>query len=169
MATDGPPTCSGVERAAECEVRGPVSEAPTGGEGGEKGIVEVSLSVFLRRVLVSFFLPFLLIACAHKFYVNDIPLPLHLPPHPLELLQDLLVGQQPLPHQHPSCGILLHHHRPEEFLEGDDLAWVEFLGHLFSPLCVHIPNGTSFSFSFVKSAGSSIAFTSSRRFNPSAL
>ena len=34
----------------------------------------MSLSVLLRRVLVSFFLPFLLIACAHKFYVNDIGL-----------------------------------------------------------------------------------------------
>ncbi len=30
----------------------------------------MSLSVFLRRVLVLFFLPFLLIACA-QFYVND--------------------------------------------------------------------------------------------------
>jgi hypothetical protein len=38
--------------------------------------VEVRLSVFLCRVLVSFFLPFLLlIACAQqKFYVNDIAL-----------------------------------------------------------------------------------------------
>ena len=43
------------------EVRGHVSEAPTGGEGGTTGAVEMSLSVFLRRVLVSFFLPFLLL------------------------------------------------------------------------------------------------------------
>ncbi len=44
-----------------------------GGEGGWTGVVEVSLSVFLRRLLVLFFLPFLLIACA-QFYVNDIEL-----------------------------------------------------------------------------------------------
>ncbi len=36
---------------------------------------------------------------------------------------------QPLPHQYPPRGILLHHHRPEQFLEGDDLPWIKFLGH----------------------------------------
>ncbi len=37
--------------------------------------MEVRLSVFLRRLLVLFFLPFLLIACAQqKLYVNDIEL-----------------------------------------------------------------------------------------------
>jgi hypothetical protein len=40
----------------------------------------------------------------------------------LNLLQDLLVGQQALSHQHPACGILFNHHGPEQFLEGDDLA-----------------------------------------------
>ena len=45
------------------------------GVGGEAGVVEVSLSVFLRRLLVLFFLPFLLIACAQqKFYVNEVEL-----------------------------------------------------------------------------------------------
>ncbi len=56
------------------------------------------------------------------------PLPFHLPPHHLDLLQHFLVGQQALSYQHPACSILLHHHRPEQFLEGDDLAWIEFFG-----------------------------------------
>ncbi len=49
--------------------------APAGGEGGETRAVEVSLSVFLRRVLVPCLFPLLLLACAQqKFYVNDIAL-----------------------------------------------------------------------------------------------
>jgi len=41
--------------------RNPGTTAGQGGAGGETGVVEVSLSVFLRRVLVSFFLPFFLL------------------------------------------------------------------------------------------------------------
>ncbi len=32
---------SGDDRAAECETRGTIPEAPAGREGGEKGVVEV--------------------------------------------------------------------------------------------------------------------------------
>jgi hypothetical protein len=45
------------------------------GEGGETGVVEVRLSVFLRRVLVFLCLPVLVLACAQKYYYeNDIEL-----------------------------------------------------------------------------------------------
>jgi len=65
----------GDDRAAECEASRVVSEAPAGGEGGETGVVEVSLSVFLRRVLAFLCLPVLVLACAQKYYyVNDIEL-----------------------------------------------------------------------------------------------
>ncbi len=45
-----------------------------------------------------------------------------LPPYRLDLLQHLLVGQQAFSHQYPPYG-------PEQFLEGDDLLWIEFFGH----------------------------------------
>ncbi len=35
---------------------------------------------------------------------------------------------QALPHQNASGGILLNHHGPEQFLDGDDLAGIKLLG-----------------------------------------
>ncbi len=46
-------------------------KAPTGGEGGREGAVEVSLSVFLRRVLVSFVFPFLLLTTLLPAYAQE--------------------------------------------------------------------------------------------------
>ncbi len=55
-------------------------------------------------------------------------LSLHLLFHNLDLLQHLLVGQQAFSHQYSSCGFGLEHHGPEQFLEGGELAWIEFFG-----------------------------------------
>jgi len=46
-------------------------EASAGSEGGKTGVVEVRLSVFLRRVLVSFFLPFLLLTTLLPAYAQE--------------------------------------------------------------------------------------------------
>jgi hypothetical protein len=46
-------------------------------------------------------------------------------------LEGLLVTTEP---EHPPCSLCLEHHSPEQFLEGDDLAWVEFFGHGSPPL-----------------------------------
>jgi len=52
------------------------------------------------------------------------PFPLQLPPHHLDLLQHLFVGQQSLPHQHAPQGLLLVQAGAEEFLDGGYLAGI---------------------------------------------
>ena len=54
----------------------------------------------------------------------------HLPPHCLDLLQHLLVGQHALRHQHPAGGFLFVEAGAEEFLKGGYLPGIKFLGHI---------------------------------------
>ncbi len=57
----------------------------------------------------------------------------HLPSNCFDFLQDLLLGQQPLPYKDTPEGFLLIEAGAEEFLEGDYFMWIKFLGHFQSP------------------------------------
>lgn len=67
------------------------------------------------------------------------PPPLQLPPHRLDLLQHLLLGQQALAHEHAPRGLLLVHDGLGEFFDRGYLAPLEFFCHAAVPSFISFP------------------------------